>query len=134
MRTYSVRTGCIAPETLSMFSRLVEDFHAIPDLDPVDKVSCHAVCRALAMRDERVACVDGWFSAKGHDHSWLDLGGGIIADMYPIAGTAPFLVDASHFMVPWHRLYMPHPTLLDEGGRSREHHERVAYEICALLA
>ena len=38
MRTYSVRTGCIAPETLSMFSRLVEDFHAIPDLDPVDKV------------------------------------------------------------------------------------------------
>lgn len=133
MRTYTVRTGSIPTTILSIFDALVEDFKVIPDLDPVDKVSCHAVCRALAMRHEEAVCVDGWFGGVGHDHSWLDLGKGIIADIYPIAGSAPFLVDASHFMVPWHRLYIPHPTLLDEGGRNRKHHEQVAAEICALL-
>ena len=129
MRTYAVRAGCIAPAILSLFDALVVDFHALPDLDPEDRVSCHAVCRALAMRQESATCIDGWFHSVGHDHSWLDLGNGVIADIYPIAGTTPFLVDASHFMVPWHRLYIPHPKLLDEGDRDRAQHDDVALEL-----
>lgn len=125
MRTYAVRTGCIAPWAQILFDRLVRDFEAMPDLESPETASCHAVCRALSRRHP-VQCIDGWFHAVGHDHSWLDLGSGVIADIYPIAGSGPFMVDASHFMVPWHRLYIPHPTLLDEGGRDRKHHEDVA--------
>lgn len=134
MRTYAVRTGCIAPEKISLFEKIISDFEAIPDMNPVEKTTCHAVCRALAKKYEKASFVDGWFSKRGHDHSWLDLGEGIIVDVYPIAGIGPFLVDASHFMVPWHHLYIPHPTLLDEGGRDRAHHEKVAEEIFALLS
>lgn len=129
MRTYAVREGLIAPAVLAMFDAMVADFLKLPDLDPNHTVSCHAVCRALAFKYEGTNCVDGWFSGVGHDHSWLDMGGGIIADMYPIGGTGPFLVDASHWMIPWNRLYIPHPTLLDEGGRDRARHDAVAREL-----
>jgi hypothetical protein len=133
MRTYGVRAGYIPAPTLDLFDALVADFLSLPDLEPEDRVSCHAVCRALAARHEGATCTDGWFSGVGHDHSWLDLGNGIIADMYPIGATGPFLVDASHWLIPWNRLYIPHPTLLDEGGRDRGHHDRIATELLGFL-
>lgn len=133
MRTYAERE-CIAPAKLALFERLKADFEAMPDLDASDEVSCHAVCRALEIRHPGAKCVDGSFHAVGHDHSWLDLGDGVIADMYPIAATGPYLVDAGHWMVPWNKLYQPDETLLDRGNRDRARHERVAARLVAALA
>jgi len=129
MRTYAVREGLIAPAVLASFDAMVADFLRLPALETSGDVSCHAICRAFEIRYEKATCVDGWFSGVGHDHSWLDMGGGIIADIYPIGGTGPFLIDASHWVIPWSRLYIPHPTLLDEGGRDRARHDAVAQEL-----
>lgn len=128
MRAYAVRAGYIPAAQLSLFARLVETMDAMPDLDPAEDVSCHAVCRALAQLHPKAACVDGFFGGVGNEHSWLNLGDGIIADMTPIAGAGPFLVDASHWAVPWHRLYVEQADLLDQPNRSRgrEAHDTVA--------
>ena len=133
MKSYAVRAGYIPADKLTLFARIVEDFDNLPDLEPDDRVSCHSVARAMAMRHEQATCIDGWFKSVGHDHSWLDIGDGIIVDVYPIGGTMPFLVDASHWISPWHGLYIPHPTLLDEGGRNRNHHDSVAQELFDLM-
>lgn len=125
MTPYAIRQGYLKPEKVALFARLREDFDRMPDVDPSDAVSCHAVCRALERRHPGATCVDGHFHATGHEHSWLDLGDGVIADMYPIAGAVPFMVDASHWMVPWNRLYIRKDDLFTtEAERSR--HERMA--------
>jgi len=137
MRTYAERAACINTDTLATYHVMLADFERLPDMEPIDRVSCHSLCRAFAMRYENVTCIDGWFAKVGNEHSWLDMGGGVIADMYPIAGIGPFLVDASHFMVPWHHLYIPHPELLKKeargDGRNLEHHKAVALEIYEIL-
>lgn len=132
MRTYAVRRGLIPRGKVALFARLRADFEAMPDLDPADVVSCHAVCRALAMRHP-VRFVDGCFMEVGSDHSWIDMGDGVVADMYPIGGVTPFMVDASHWMVPWNRLYIEKPDLLDHGNRDRARHDQVALLLVAAL-
>lgn len=112
MQTYAVRAGYIPETALAVFEAMTADMAAMPDLNPKCRVSCHSVCRALALRHANAKCVDGWFYAKGHEHSWIDLGNGIIADMYPIASSGPLLIDASHWMVPWHKIYIPKDNLL----------------------
>lgn len=134
MTPFALRRGNIPAAKRRLFERLRADFEAMPDLDPADLVSCHAVCRALERRHPGTRCVDGFFHAVGQDHSWLDLGDGIVADMYPVAGAAPFMVDASHWMVPWNQIYQPKPDLLDTGRRDRAHHEGIADQLVAALA
>lgn len=133
MTPFAVREGNISQDKLKLFDHLVTDMKAMPDLDPSDLVSCHAVCRALEIRHPEARCVDGFFGSIGHDHSWLDLGDKIIADMYPIAGAVPFLVDVSHWIIPWEKLYIERPSLLDEGNRNREHHEGMAARLVKAL-
>ena len=135
MRTYAVRAGCIPAAKLALFERLTMSMQAMPDLDPAEDVSCHAVCRALAHLHPEATCVDGFFGGVGHEHSWLDLGDGIIADMTPIAGAGPFLVDASHWMVPWHRLYVERADMLDHPNRARgrAEHQAVADALVASM-
>lgn len=130
MRTFAVRNGHIGRDKLALFERMRADMDRMPDLDPDDRVSCHAVCRALATRHPEARCVDGHFMATGHEHSWLDIGGGVIADMYPIAGAVPFLVYADHWIIPWNRLYIPKEDLL---GADMARHEEVAAILVAAL-
>ena len=131
MRTYAVRAGYIPAAKLALFETMVAELAAMPDLDPAEDVSCHAVCRAFAILHPEVACVDGHFHAKGHEHSWLDLGDGIVADMTPIASSGPFLVDASHWMVPWNRIYIEKADLLVGDRRGEGFHDRVAERLIA---
>lgn len=131
MRTYARREGYVTDRAMALFERMKADMEAMPDLGAPEDVSCHAVCRVLAAR-HGVRCVDGFFGGVGNDHSWLDLGDGVIADMYPIGGAAPFLIWAGHWAVPWHALYVERATLLDE-GRDRARHETMALLLGAHL-
>lgn len=131
MRTYAVRAGYIPAEKLALFETMVTELAAMPDIEPAEDASCHAVCRAFAALHPEVACVDGFFHAVGNEHSWLDMGDGIVADMTPIASSGPFLVDASHWMVPWNRLYIERADLLDDGRGRREKAEAVAARLIA---
>lgn len=134
MKTYAERAGYIPAEKIAIFQRMAADVKAMPDLDPADLASCHAVCRALELRHKGARCVDGWFGGVGQEHSWMDLGEGIVADMYPIAGITPFLVDASHWMSPWNRFYTPKPDLLHNARLGLVHHEQVARRLLDALA
>jgi len=133
MRTYAVREGMIPSAKLELFERLRADVEAMPDVEPSDAVSCHAVCRALEIRHPGAVCVDGFFHAVGHEHSWLDLGDGIIADMYPIGGVTPFMVDASSWMIPWTRIYIRKDDLLDGRRPRRAVHDGMASRLVAAL-
>lgn len=128
MLTYAVRQNYVSVEKYKLFNQLVEAFNTFPDFPEPDIISCHAVCRALVkiFEGHELTCVDGYFHTKGHDHSWLDLGGGIIADMYPIAGCNPFLVDAGHFMIPWNKLYIKDDGVLPLGSEKLCINEKMA--------
>jgi len=134
MRTYALRAGYIPAGKLEAFERMAADVAAMPDLDPAEYVSCHAVCRALELRHQGARCVDGWFSGVGQEHSWMDLGDGIVADMYPVASSGPLLVDASHWMSPWHKLYQPKHDILHGARLDNAHHDRVAQRLIEALA
>lgn len=135
MTPYAIRAGLLPTDKIDLFRRLVEDFEAMPDLQPSNRASCHAVCRALEKRHPTATCVDGFFQAVGNEHSWLDLGDGVVADMYPIAASNPILVEIGHWLSPWHKLYMPRHGMLDDGTRriTRADHEAVAAELVAAL-
>jgi hypothetical protein len=83
----------------------------------------------FALLDDRVKYVDGHFYKVGHEHSWLDMGNGIIVDMYPIASSNPFMVDASHWMIPWNKLYISEPTLLDHNLERKSQQDVIALEL-----
>ena len=129
MRTYAVRAGYIPAAKVALFEAMVAEMTAMPDLEPAEDVSCHAVCRAFERLHPETHCVDGFFQAIGNEHSWLDLGDGVIADMTPIASSGPFLVDASHWMVPWNQLYIERADLLDDARGRRKQAEAIATEL-----
>lgn len=126
MIPYAIRSGYLSSTKLNLFRQLVKDVEEIPDHPNCEIVSCHAVCRALVILHPELNYVDGYFYKIGHDHSWIDMGDGIIADMYPIAASNPFLVDASSWVIPWEYLYIPEPDLLYKGNRDRKTHEDIA--------
>lgn len=134
MRTYAVRAGYIPEAKLETFERMAADIAALPDLDPADLVSCHAVCRALELRHAGATCVDGWFASVGQEHSWIDLGDGVVADMYPVASAGPFLVDASHWMSPWNKIYQPKHDILHGARLDNVHHDHIAHRLLEALA
>lgn len=133
MRTYAVREGLIAPAKIALYEAMRADVMRLPDLEPAELVSCHALCRALAARHEGATCVDGYFMANGHEHSWIDLGDGIVADMYPIGSQGSLLVDASHWMVPWNRLYIADDEMLDKTGGRRLQQDELAGRLRLIL-
>lgn len=118
MKPHVLETGDITPEQYALFLEMRAIFERLPDFDLPMPVSCHMICRAFA-ENFSVECVDGHFS-RGCDHSWLVLGRKnreehgedtqVIADMYPVAGAAPFLVY-TFFLVPWSRLYIEDPSV-----------------------
>lgn len=113
MRNYVVREGMIPQSKVDLFERMRSQIEALPDLDPTHRVSCHALTRVLAALNQGPVVVDGWFAGKGNEHSWLDMGDGHVADVYPIGGATPFLVDASGWFNPWNALYVPHPAVVE---------------------
>lgn len=131
MLTYAVRKHFIPSQKYVLFNRLVHTFNAFPDFPEAETVSCHSVCRALTtlFEGQGLYTVDGYFSAKGHDHSWLDLGDGIVADMYPVAGGNSFIVDASHFMIPWNKLYIKDNSVLPLESDKLKRHEEIAQQL-----
>lgn len=112
MRCYAVRKGYIPSTKLEAFEQMRSLIADLPDLEPSHRVSCHVLTRVLAARFPDVTAVDGWFAGKGNEHSWLDMGDGIVADVYPIGGAVPFIVDTSGMMNPWNRLYMEQASVM----------------------
>lgn len=113
MRTYAVRQGMIPAAKVELFESMRSQIADLPDLEPDDRVSCHVLTRVLASLNDGPVVIDGWFGGKGNEHSWLDIGDGLIADVYPIGGATPFLVDASGWWNPWNKLYVPHPAVME---------------------
>ena len=65
MRTYAVRAGYIPAAKVALFEAMVAEMTAMPDLEPAEDVSCHAVCRAFERLHPETHCVDGFFQAIG---------------------------------------------------------------------
>ena len=106
MTPYAVKNGDILPEELAVLRMVQDIFRALTDKDY--EVSCHHLCHAMGSIFSFLQVEDGYFG-PGHEHSWLVLkdkspDGKIILDVYPVAGTAPFMIYA-HWNVPWRSLY-----------------------------
>lgn len=113
MRLYCEREGYIPEARIELFREIVATIQAIPEMDPPEKVSCHVLARVLEKRFVGVKAVDGFFQSVGSNHAWLDLGDGVVADVYPIGGVVPFLVDTSGYMNPWNRMYIKDPKVVE---------------------
>jgi hypothetical protein len=105
MTPYVVQIGDILPEEIALAELVKEIFAGLSDRGYI--VSCHHLCHALAAVFN-LTVEDGHFGL-GMEHSWLMLrdrspDGKIILDVYPIAGTGPFLIYA-HWNTPWRPLY-----------------------------
>lgn len=117
MTPESVRSGNITLAEVELFRRMREAVERMPDVAWGGVLlSCHHVCHALTAVFDGVTAVDGGFG-KNVGHSWLVLrdtrDGPVIADMYPVAGAAPFLIHA-YWLTPWAKLYLPRPKTLAE--------------------
>jgi hypothetical protein len=106
MRLYCEREGFIPKRKIALFREMTTAIEALPELDEAETVSCHVLTRILARMFPGVAVVDGHFQGRGSHHSWLDMGEGVIADVYPIGGIVPFLVDTNGYLNPWNRMYI----------------------------
>jgi hypothetical protein len=115
MRLYARREEGITPAKWDLFLAMEADVEALPDLDPPEAVSCHVLCHALSVR-HGVPAVDGWYAGRMNWHSWIDLGDGIVADMYPVAGGRPQIVDTNGMLNPVSRLYQEVPDALERIG------------------
>jgi hypothetical protein len=115
---------------MEIFEQMRTIVGIIPDLEPSHLVSCHVVTRVVAhVVGGPLEVVDGWFAGKGYEHSWIDLGGNVIADLYPIGGACPFLVDTSGMMNPWRPLYVPNPKVVEDKSELSTIVERVLHEM-----
>jgi hypothetical protein len=130
MRLYCEREGYVPEAKIALFHGMTAFVEALPDVDPPERVSCHVLTRMLAARFAGVRVVDGNFQGRGSHHSWLDLGDGVVADVYPIGGVVPFLVETSGYMNPWNRMYLPDPGVA-EG--LEEDPQAIADEILATM-
>ena len=105
MILYARRIEGITAKKWALFQAMERDVDAFPDLEPAEAVSCHVLCHALSVR-HNLPMVSGWYGGKMNWHSWIDLGDGIIADMYPIAGGRSQIVDSNGILNPVARLYV----------------------------
>ncbi len=115
MMLYARRMEGIVPAKWDTFMAMAADVEALPDLDPPEAVSCHVLCTALSQR-YGIPVVHGWYGGKMSWHSWLDMGGRIVADMYPIAGGRPQIVDTNGYLNPVSRLYVEVPGAMERLG------------------
>jgi len=101
----------ISKEEFSLFSKIKRIVEKMPEIDlGKDRkgtkilVSCHILSRALA-KFFPVIVKDGSFGGL-IEHSWLEIGNGLIIDPYPpgVVG-GPILVDPRWLTVPWMSLY-----------------------------
>lgn len=115
MKLYAHRMEGITAAKWDLFTAMAADVEALPDLDPPEAVSCHVLCTALSQR-YGVPAVHGWYAGRMNWHSWLDLGGRIVVDPYPIAGGRPQILDANGYLNPVSRLYEEVPGALDRIG------------------
>lgn len=115
MTPYARRMEGITPARWNLFMAMAADVDALPDLDPPEAVSCHVLCVALSRR-YGIPVVHGWYGGRMNWHSWLDMGGMIVADMYPIAAGRPQIVDTNGYLNPVSRLYEEVPDALDRIG------------------
>ncbi len=115
MRLYARRMGGIVPAKWDLFMEMTTVVEALPDLDPPETISCHVLCTALSRR-HGVPVVHGWYGGRMNWHSWLDMGSSIVADMYPIAGGRPQILDTDGYLNPASRLYVEVPDAMDRIG------------------
>lgn len=106
MRLYCEREGFIPQRKVALFREMAAAIEALPEMEDTEAVSCHVLTRVLAGMFPGVAVVDGHFQSRGSHHSWLDMGDGVVADVYPIGGIVPFLVDTNGYLNPWNRMYI----------------------------
>lgn len=106
MRLYCEREGFIPQRKVALFRNMTAAIEALPELEDAEAVSCHVLTRILAGMFPGVVVVDGHFQSRGSHHSWLDMGEGVVADVYPIGGVVPFLVDTNGYLNPWNRMYI----------------------------
>lgn len=115
MKLYARRMEGITPAKWATFTSMVADVDALPDLDPPEAVSCHVLCTALSRR-YGIPVVHGWYAGRMNWHSWLDMGNRIVADMYPVAGGQPQILDTNGYLNPASRLYVEVPGTLERLG------------------
>lgn len=115
-----MRRGIVNDAKMALFETMCGQLRALPDYDPVVRISCHVVVHALASIHDGCTAVDGWFNGRGNEHSWLRVGPDVVADMYPVAGTNPFMVVVDGGMNPWERIYAPVPDLLSKRDISED--------------
>jgi hypothetical protein len=114
MTPFAVKSKDITQEDYAQFRIMRELVERLPDKIIEPELSCHHVCHALG-RAFNVQVADGYFGYT-HNHSWLVLrknrvGEQVIADMYPVASAASFLVFAQR-LTPWASLYKPNKDVL----------------------
>jgi len=115
VRLYAHRMEGITSTKWDLFLAMAADVEALPDLDPPEAVSCHVLCHALSQR-HGVPAVNGWYAGRMNWHSWLDMGDGIVADMYPVAGGRPQVLDTNGYLNPASTLYVEVPGALERIG------------------
>jgi len=119
MRLYAHRVEGIVPAKWDVFMAMVADVEALPDLDPPEAVSCHVLCTALSHR-YGIPAVHGWYAGRMNWHSWIDMGDRIVADMYPVAGGRPQILDTNGYMNPVYGFYEEVPDALRSIGVNPE--------------
>ena len=119
MTPYPQLVRLFTSDDILLFIRLRHFFQDLPDLsdpfrgsDEIPRVSCHTVCRALAVHFP-VTVVDGHVLGPW-EHSWLmvrtqsfkaeQVKITVIIDAYPIMATGPFMVCSS-WQTPWGNYY-----------------------------
>ena len=106
MIPYAVKCGRVPMGIYREFLTMCRYTQMFPD-PPEGDLTCHAVCKALAMRFESFRCVDGHFDGI-FQHSWLvpSKHQNIVVDMYPVAGVGSFMLDTDHFGDRWAERYV----------------------------
>jgi hypothetical protein len=72
---------------------------------PLTNASCHLIAHAFG-KAFGLPAIDGWFSDRPYEHSWIVTPHDNIIDLYPIGVIGgPFLLDA--VSGPWSSFYRP---------------------------
>lgn len=105
MTPMSVTCGHIPEDVLTEFKEVRTFVETMPTIDD-EVLTCHSVCKAIALLHPNFSYVEGSFGGV-YNHSWLTVKEhpNIILDLYPVAGASPFIVYAGISLLPWFSLY-----------------------------
>lgn len=106
MTPYAVSEGHISAESQALFLAMRSQAEALPNIEDDEIFSCHSICEAFA-KVFPVLHRFGHFG-KSCEHSWLvpeQQPNDVVMDMYPVAGSCPFIVYTGAIMPPWGYLY-----------------------------